>query len=491
MAPITWARQCLVAPQPNPQVVPIMPEARKFVGRPDSDAIRAAIVELDHVFRSRLTVGAAICQQHSNTLTWLASEPPDAVVWPTTTAEVSAAVQIAARHGVPVIPFGAGTSLEGHVNAPFGGISLDMSRMDAIVSLDARDFDCTVEAGISRKSLNAYLRDTGLFFSVDPGAEEASLGGMAATRASGTNAMRYGTMRDNVKSLTAVLADGRVIRTGGRAPKSAAGYDLTRLMIGSEGTLGIITELTVKLHPIPEAQITAVAPFATLEGACETAIEAIQSGLALARVELLDEVQIRAVNAHSGLTLAEAPTLFIELHTSRQAGREQIAGVEALARANGAKGFDWADGEDDRRRLWRARHNAYWAIKTLYAGRAILATDVCVPISKLAACVSETAADARRSGLIAPILGHVGDGNFHATPVFDATDATEVAALEGFLERLVARALSMDGTCTGEHGIGQGKIAALAAELGPAVDVMRAIKRALDPEGILNPGKIF
>lgn len=459
--------------------------------RPCRGALDAAITELAARFGSQVALGDAIRRQHSNTLTWLESQLPDAVVWPANTAQVSDVLCIASRHGVPVIPFGAGTSLEGHVNAPEGGISIDMSRMDAILAVNARDFDCTVEAGVSRKRLNEHLRDSGLYFTVDPGAEDATLGGMAATRASGTNAMRYGTMRDNVRSVTAVMADGRVIRTGGRAAKSAAGYDLTRLLIGSEGTLGVITELTVKLHPVPEAQIAAVAPFATLEGACETAIEAIQSGVPLARVELLDEVQIRAVNAYAGLKLEEAPTLFIELHASRNSGREQIAAVEALAREHGALAFSWAETEDERRQLWRARHNAYWAIRTLYAGRAILATDVCVPISQLARCVAETAADAKRSGLMAPILGHVGDGNFHATPVFNVADPAEVRALEGFLERLTARALAMDGTCTGEHGIGQGKIASLVAEFGPAVDVMRQIKLALDPAGILNPGKIF
>ncbi len=459
--------------------------------RPDTTALAAAIADLSARFGDRCSTGAAIRQQHANSLTWLDSQPPDAVVWPLDTAEIVAVVEIAARHRIPLIPFGAGTSLEGHVNAPHGGISVDLGRMNRIVAVNARDFDCVVEPGVTREQLNQDLRDTGLHFPVDPGAGEATLGGMASTRASGTTAVRYGTMRDNVKSLTAVLADGRVVRTGGRAVKSAAGYDLTRLLVGSEGTLGIITELVLKLYPLPEHVIAAVVPFATLEGACETAIEAIQSGYVLARVELLDAIQIDAVNRYAGLTLPEAPTLFIELQTSREAGRADIAALEALARANGATGFDWAESEDDRRRLWRARHNAYWAIRTLHAGKAILATDVCVPISRLAECVTETAADALRAGLIAPILGHVGDGNFHATPVFDAADPAQVAAIHGFLDRLVDRALAMDGTCTGEHGIGQGKMGHLVDELGAGVDVMRAIKSALDPHDLLNPGKIF
>ncbi len=424
--------------------------------RPEPRALAAAIAELGARFGDRLALGAAIRGQHSNTLTWLDSQPPDAVVWPLETAEVVAIAEIASRHHIPIIAFGAGTSLEGHVNAPHGGISVDLGRMNRIRAVNERDFDCVVEAGVTRQQLNEHLRDTGLHFPVDPGAGEATLGGMAATRASGTTAVRYGTMRDNVKSLTAVLADGRVVRTGGRAVKSSAGYDLTRLLVGSEGTLGIITELVLKLHPLPEAVIAAVVPFATLAGACETAIEAIQSGLVLARVELMDAVQMHAVNRYAGLTLPEAPTLFIELHASRDrgqdsglhsghaSGRGDIAAVEELARSHGATGFEWAETEDDRRRLWRARHNAYWAIRTLHAGKAILATDVCVPISRLAECVAETAADAVRSGLVAPILGHVGDGNFHATPVFDPADRRRGRGTSR-LSRPARRACAGDG----------------------------------------------
>lgn len=439
----------------------------------------------------RVSTGEAICNQHASTLTWIAAQPPDAVAWPATEAEVVDIVRIAGEHRIPIIPFGAGTSLEGHVNAPAGGLSLDLSRMDRILAVHAEDLDCTVEPGVTRKRLNAHLRDTGLFFAVDPGAGEATLGGMASTRASGTNAVRYGTMRDNVVRLRAVLADGRLVSTGGRARKSAAGYDLTRLIVGSEGTLGIITELTVRLHPRPEHIVAAVCRFATVEGACNTTIAAIQTGLGLARIELLDPVQIRAVNAYSKLGLEEAPTLFLEFHGTRAATTEAVALFGEIAAAEGARGFATAADEDQRRRLWQARHDAYWANRAVWAGRSIMATDVCVPISRLADCVTQTQADLERLGLTAPIVGHVGDGNFHTTPVFDPDDTREMAALREFLERLARRALAMEGTCTGEHGIGQGKMGYLADELGPGVEVMRQLKRALDPLGILNPGKIF
>ena len=439
----------------------------------------------------RVSTGEAIRNQHASTLTWIVAQPPDAVVWPATEAEVVDIVRIAGEHRIPIIPFGAGTSLEGHVNAPAGGLSLDLSRMDRILAVHAEDLDCTVEPGVTRKRLNVHLRDTGLFFAVDPGAGEATLGGMASTRASGTNAVRYGTMRDNVVRLRAVLADGRAVSTGGRARKSAAGYDLTRLMVGSEGTLGIITELTVRLHPRPEHVVAAVCRFATVEGACNTTIAAIQTGLGLARIELLDPVQIRAVNAYSKLGLEEAPTLFLEFHGGRAATAEAVGLFGEIAAAEGARGFATAADEDQRRRLWQARHDAYWANRAVWAGRSIMATDVCVPISRLADCVTQTQADLERLGLTAPIVGHVGDGNFHTTPVFDPDDAREMAALREFLERLARRAVAMEGTCTGEHGIGQGKMGYLADELGPGVEVMRLLKRALDPLGILNPGKIF
>ena len=376
------------------------------------------------------------------------------------------------------------------MNAPFGGLSLDLSRMNAILAVHENDLDCAVQAGVTRKQLNAHLRDTGLFFPVDPGAD-ASLGGMGATRASGTNAVRYGTMRDAVLGLTAVLADGRIVTTGGRARKSAAGYDLTRLLVGSEGTLGVITELTLKLYGIPETILSGVCPFETLEGACNATIAALQMGLPLARIELLDEVQVRGCNAYSKLSLPETPTLFLEFHGSEAGAREQVETFAAIAEAEGGGALDWAERPEDRNRLWQARHDAYWAARGLRPGGDLIATDVCVPISALAACVAETKQDIERLGLLAPIVGHVGDGNFHVMPLIDPDSAEERTRVRAFLDRLVDRALRFEGTCTGEHGIGQGKIGYLVAEHGAGVDVMIAIKKALDPLNILNPGKIF
>jgi D-lactate dehydrogenase (cytochrome) len=453
--------------------------------------IATAIAILKQRFADRLQAGEAVRRQHANTLTWIASEPPDAVIWVETTGEVADVVRVAAAHGVPIIPFGAGTSLEGHVNAPRGGLSLDFSRMNRVLAVNERDLDCSVEPGISRRALNEYLRDTGLFFPVDPGAEEATLGGMAATRASGTTTVRYGSMRDNVLNLTAVMADGSVVRTARRARKSAAGYDLTRLLVGSEGTLGIITELTLRLYGVPEVVLAAVCPFNSVEGACNTVIQAIQLGLGLARMELLDELSIRTANSYSRLSLEERPTLFLEFHGSEITAREEVRQFEALAVAEGAIRFDWAAQEEERRRLWKARHDAFWAVRSAWPGKDALATDVCVPISRLAQCVVETQADISRSDLIAPIVGHVGDGNFHAIPVFDAADPGERGRVEAFLDRLAARALAMDGTSTGEHGIGQGKAKYLEAEHGAGVAAMRRIKQALDPQDILNPGKIL
>ena len=453
--------------------------------------IATAIAVLRQRFGDRLQTGEAIRRQHANTITWIPNQPPDAVIWVETQDEVCEVVRVAGTHRVPIIPFGAGTSLEGHINAPRGGLSLDFSRMNRVLAVNERDLDARVEPGVSRKQLNEYLRDLGLFFPVDPGAEEATIGGMAATRASGTTAVRYGTMRENVLNLTVVLADGSVIKTAQRARKSAAGYDLTRLMVGSEGTLGIFTELTVRLYGIPERILSAVCPFQTLEGACNAVIQSIQLGLGVARMELLDPVQIKAVNTYAKLGLEEKPTLFLEFHGTEAGARDQVESFKALAEAEGAIRFDWAESEEERRRLWKARHEVYWAIRAVWPGKDALATDVCVPISRLAECVVETQKDIERSGLIAPIVGHVGDGNFHTTPVFDLKNAKEMAALEGFLDRLAERAIAMEGTCTGEHGIGQGKIKYLKAELGEGLSVMRAIKTALDPEGIMNPGKIL
>jgi D-lactate dehydrogenase (cytochrome) len=458
--------------------------------RPGEEAKEALFTALAARFGDRLSRSQALREQHANTLTWLKVQAPEAVLFAETTEEVSDVVKACAAARVPVIPFGTGTSLEGHLNAPRGGLSLDLSRMDNVLAVHEADLDCIVQPGVTRKALNDYLRSSGLFFPVDPGAD-ASLGGMAATRASGTNAVRYGTMRDLVLGLTAVLADGRIITTGGRARKSSAGYDLTRLLVGSEGTLGIITSLTLKLYGIPETILSGVCEFGTLEGACNATITALQMGLPLARIELLDEVQIRACNAFSHLTLPEQPTLFLEFHGTEAGTREQVETFAEIAQAEGGGELHWAARPEDRSKLWQARHDAYWAARGLRPGTVLIATDVCVPISALAACVTETKQDIERLGLVAPIVGHVGDGNFHVMPVIDPDDAEERGRVQQFLDRLVERALKFEGTCTGEHGVGQGKINYLAAEHGLGVDVMIAIKKALDPLNILNPGKIF
>jgi len=454
-------------------------------------SVATAVAILRQRFGERLQTGEAVRNQHAATLTWIEAQPPDAVLFANSGQEVAETVRICGEHRVPIIPFGSGTSLEGHVNAPLGGISLDLSGLNKILSVNSQDLDCVVEAGVSRSRLNNHLRDMGLFFTVDPGAEDASLGGMAATRASGTTAVRYGTMRDNVINLTAVMADGAVVRTARRARKSSSGYDLTHLLVGSEGTLGIITELTLRLHGIPETILAASCPFATLEGACNATIQAIQLGLGLARIELLDALQVQAVNSYSKLDLPEKPMLFLEFHGSSAGAREQVAIFEEIARAEGAIRFDWAEKEEDRRRLWKARHDAYWSAKSLRPGAQAFSTDVCVPISRLAECVTQTQDDIRRLGLISPIVGHVGDGNFHCLPLIDPDNPAEKAATEEFLQRLVERALAMDGTCTGEHGIGQGKAKYMAAEHGTGLAVMQAIKQQLDPKGILNPGKML
>ena len=441
-------------------------------------------------FGNRLITSLAVRQQHGHTLTWIPNLPPDAVVFPQSTEEVAEIVKLCAAHGVPVIAFGTGTSLEGHVNAIHGGVCIDMSQMKRIVAVHAEDLDVVVEAGVTRKELNEHLRDQGLMFPIDPGAD-ASIGGMAATRASGTNAVRYGTMKDNVLALKAVMADGSIVQTSTRARKTSAGYDLTRLLVGSEGTLGIITEVTLKLHGIPEAIAAGVCPFPSIKAACDTAIMTIQTGIPVARIELLDEVMIKGFNLHSKLGLPETPMLFVEFHGTEAWVKEQSERFGEIAADHGGGPFDWATKAEDRTRLWEARHNGYWAGRALRPGADTLATDVCVPISALADCVEETKRDIEASGLIAPIAGHVGDGNFHTQPLLDLGDPEEVARVQGFIDRLVKRALAMGGTCTGEHGVGQKKIKYLELEHGAgAMAVMRTIKRALDPQNILNPGKI-
>ncbi|TCT06845.1 FAD-linked oxidase C-terminal domain-containing protein [Aquabacter spiritensis] len=450
----------------------------------------AASEALLNALGNKVVMSAAICAQHANITTYLPNEPPDAVVYANDTRDVQTVVGICREFGVPLIPFGTGTSLEGHVNAPYGGISLDLSRMDRILAVHADDLDCVIEPGVTRKRLNENLRDQGLFFPIDPGAD-ASLGGMVSTRASGTNAVRYGTMKDNVLALKVVLPNGDVITTARRARKTSAGYDLTRLFVGAEGTLGVITEITLRLYGIPETIVAGVCPFPTIRDACDTVIETIQSGVPVARIELLDEVQVRASNGYAKLGLPETPHLFLEFHGTPAGAREQAERFAEIAAAHSAGAFVSADRPEDRNRLWQARHDAYWSVLPLRPGAKAVATDVCVPLSRLADCVMETKRDIEEMGLIAPIVGHVGDGNFHTTLMVDVADPADTAKAKLFMARMVERAIAMDGTCTGEHGVGQGKMKYLAAEHGAAtLDAMRTLKRAFDPQNIMNPGKI-
>jgi D-lactate dehydrogenase (cytochrome) len=464
--------------------------AKAAAKRTEAAAIEGAVGALLARFGNKVATSQAVREQHGHTTTWLANQPPDAVLFAASTEDVQDAVRICAEHRVPVIPFGTGTSLEGHVNAPFGGVCIDLREMNRVLAVHAEDLDCVIEPGITRKQLNEYLRDQGLFFPLDPGAD-ASLGGMAATRASGTNAVRYGTMKDNVIALKVVLPNGEVMRSAQRARKSAAGYDLTRLFIGSEGTFGVITELTLKLHGIPEAISSAVCPFPSVDAACHAAILTIQSGIPVARIELMDELQVRACNAYSKLTLAETPTLFLEFHGSEAGVAEQAERFGEIAQELGGGPSAWTTKPEERTKLWQARHDAYHAVVQLRPGARPLATDVCVPISRLAECVAGTQADIAEMKLVAPIVGHVGDGNFHVSLLIDIDSAAEIERAERFLERLAKRALALEGTCTGEHGVGQGKMKYLLEELGsPALDVMRAVKQAIDPHNIMNPGKI-
>jgi D-lactate dehydrogenase (cytochrome) len=450
----------------------------------------ALIDELRALLGERLSTADAVRDQHGHDESYHETMPPDAVAFAESTDEVASIVKACARYRTPVIAFGTGTSLEGHVAAVAGGISIDVSRMNRIVAVNAADLDVTVEPGVTRKQLNNFLRETGLFFPIDPGAD-ASLGGMAATRASGTNAVRYGTMRENVLGMEMVLADGSVIKTGGRARKSAAGYDLTRLFVGAEGTLGITTELTLRLYGVPETILAAVADFPTIEDAVNTVILTIQTGIPVARIELLDEVQMDAVNRFSKLDYAVRPTLFFEFHGSAAATAEQVEQLKAIADDYGAGEFRWATKAEARSKLWQARHDAYYAALALRPGRKGWATDVCVPISRLADCIAETKRDLAATNLLAPLVGHVGDGNFHLVYVIDPDDAAEMAAAKAHNARMIERAIAMGGTATGEHGIGMGKRDYLAIEHGDgAVAAMRALKAALDPDNIMNPGKV-
>jgi D-lactate dehydrogenase (cytochrome) len=450
----------------------------------------AAIRRLKTLLGDRLSTNAAVREHHGRDLTWHEPHNPDAVAFPQSTEEVSEIVKICAELAIPVIPYGAGTSLEGHVMAPRGGICIDLSRMDQILKVNAEDLDAVVQPGVTRKRLNEYLRDTGLFFPIDPGAD-ASIGGMAATRASGTNAVRYGTMRENVMALTVVLPNGRIVHTGGRARKSAAGYDLTRLFVGSEGTLGVITEITVRLYGIPEAMSAAVCSFESIDGAVDSVIATIQSGVPIARIELLDEVQVDAINEYSNLAYPLRPMLMLEFHGTHAAVTEQAETVRSLAVDHGGCHFQWTADEAERKKLWQARHDAYFAALALRPGAQGWITDVCVPISRLSDCIRETKADLAKTFLKAPLVGHVGDGNFHLIFLVDRSDPKEIAEAERLNDRLVKRAIAMGGTSTGEHGVGSGKMGYLQAEHGPeGVELMRVLKRAIDPNNIMNPGKM-
>lgn len=448
-----------------------------------------AIEELKELFGERVSTSDSARHQFGKDESYHESIPPDAVFAPQSTEEVSDAVRVCAKHATPVIPYGTGTGLEGHIAALHGGVCLNMAEMNAIIQVNSDDLDVVVQPGVTRKQLNHHLRDMGLFFPIDPGAD-ASLGGMTSTRASGTNAVRYGTMRENVLSLTAVLGDGRVIRTAKRARKSAAGYDLTRLFVGSEGTLGVITELTVRIYGIPEKISSAVVNFPNLEDAVQTVIETIQLGIPIARIELLDDKMMNAINNYSKTNYPEEYTLFLEFHGTEVSVADQTETVQMIAESYGSGSFQWTVHAEERNKLWQARHDAAYAAKMMRPNAQIWATDVCVPISRLAECIMATKRDIEESNLLAPIVGHVGDGNFHLVLVVDHNDPEEEDRAQSLHERMVMRALEMEGTCTGEHGIGYGKMDFLVAEHGEAISVMRNIKQALDPDNIMNPGKI-
>lgn len=464
---------------------PALPEA---IRRPFPAALLDA---LRSAFGERVSTSDAVREHHGRDESAFDPQLPDAVVFAQSTEDVQTVVKLCAQHDVPIIPYGNGSSLEGHLLAVQGGVSIDLSGMNRVLAINAEDLTVTVEPGISRKQLNEALRDTGLFFPIDPGAD-ASIGGMSATRASGTNAVRYGTMRENVLALAVVLADGRVIRTGTRARKSSAGYDLTRLFVGSEGTLGVITEITVRLYPQPEAVSAAVCAFPSMGDAVRAVIETIQMGVPVARVEFLDSLAVRAINRHSNLTFRESPMLFFEFHGSEAGVAEQAGIVQEIVAQNSGADFEWATRPEDRSRLWNARHAAYFAMLQLKPGCRAVTTDVCVPISRLAECVVETEQDLKASTLPCPIVGHVGDGNFHVAMLLDPSKPEEFEEAERINHRIVQRALRMNGTCTGEHGVGMHKIGFMVEEHGEdAIGVMRSIKQALDPKNLMNPGKIF
>lgn len=441
-------------------------------------------------FGERVSTSAAVREQHGSSEAHHVAALPDAVFWPQSTQEVAFAVSICAASGVPVIAFGAGTSLEGHVAAVNGGLTIDLSRMNEVLEVHAEDLDCVVQAGVTRKQLDQYLRDVGLFFPIDPGAD-ATIGGMVATRASGTNAVRYGTMRENVLSLTVVLADGTVIRTGSRARKSSAGYDLTRVFTGSEGTLGIVTEVTLRLHGIPETIQAAICTFPSIESAVDAAIAVVQFGVPIAKMELLDIAAIEAINRHVGSNHEASDTIFLEFHGAPQAVAEQVETVRQIAKGNGGSAFRWAASQEERTTLWKARHEAYYSAVAMRPGARGWATDVCVPVSNMAESIAATKTLLASSSVPAAIMGHVGDGNYHVVFALDPNSPEERAELQRINAAMIERAIALDGTCTGEHGIGLGKLAYMTKEHGEAIEVMRRIKNALDPNGLLNPGKVL
>jgi len=454
------------------------------------DFDRSVLEELRALLGERVSTSAAVREHHGKDESYFPYAPPDAVVFVKSTDEVRDIVNICRRHRVPMIPFGVGTSLEGHILAVQGGVCIDLSQMNQVLAVHEEDLDAVVEAGVTRKQLNEFIKHTGLFFPVDPGAD-ATLGGMSATRASGTNAVRYGTMRENVLSLKVVLADGRVIQTSRRAKKSAAGYDLTRLFVGSEGTLGIITEVTVRLYPVQEAMSAAMCAFDSVDGCTRTVIQTIQAGIPIARSEIVCDKTIDAINKYKKTSYRVAPTLFFEFHGTKASVVEQAEAVQEIARENGGKDFVWATKPEERTQLWQARHDAYFACLQIRPGSRAVSTDVCVPISRLAECVSETMEDVKSYIAPVPLLGHIGDGNFHLMFLVDPNKPEETELAKQFNKRLIERALRLEGTCTGEHGIGMGKMGSMRMELGDdVIDVMRDIKRLFDPENLMNPGKV-
>ena len=452
--------------------------------------IQECISKIKDKFSQQFSDSKSIREQHSHTMTIHESELPDGVLFASNKNDVSDAVKICNDFRCPIIPFGVGSSFEGHVNAPFGGLSIDLNNMNEILNVYQDDLLVTVQPGVTREQLNTHLRDTGLFFPIDPGAN-ASIGGMSSTRASGTNAVRYGTMKDNVVSIEAVMPNGEIIKTSNKAKKSSAGYDLTRLLVGSEGSLGIITEITLKLYGIPEVIAGGRVSFTSIKDAADTVITTIQSGIPVARIELLDAIQVKACNLYSKLSLPEEPLLLLEFHGSKKSADEQSELFGEIALEFGGNNYEWTSNNEERNKLWKARHDAYWAARSYMPGTEMYSTDVCVPISRLSECIVETVKDLNDNDLIGPIASHAGDGNFHVAVMLDTNNENEVSKLGPFLDRLSDRAIKMDGTCTGEHGIGQGKRKYMYNELGNSVDVMEAIKKSFDPNLIMNPGKLF